>query len=62
MHDPVHLAGDPEIMPHLAGIAIGPDLSDDPDPALARDIMNLHEEKAALYPEWAAQLGPLLDA
>lgn len=33
MHDPVHLAGDPEIIPHLAKIAIGPDLSDDMAPS-----------------------------
>ncbi len=62
MHDPVHLAGDPQIMPYLARIAIGPDLSDDMTPTLGTDILALHEEKAALYPEWAAQLGPLLAA
>ncbi|MGW0949862.1 Dabb family protein [Streptomyces sp. NPDC002623] len=60
MHDPVHLAGDPQIMPYLARIAIGPDLSDDMTPTLAGDILALHEEKAALYPEWAAEFGPLL--
>lgn len=60
MHDPAHLAGDPEIMPHLARIAIGPDLSDDMNPALSDQIMALHEKKAARYPEWAAQLAPLL--
>ncbi len=60
MYDPVHLAGDPEIIPHLARIAIGPDLSDDMDPALADEIMAAHEKKAALYPQWAAQLEPLL--
>lgn len=62
MHDPVHLAGDPEIMPHLARLAIGPDLSDDMTPTLAREILALHDEKVALYPEWAAELGPLLAA
>ncbi|MGW0917183.1 Dabb family protein [Streptomyces sp. NPDC002784] len=62
MHDPVHLAGDPQIMPYLDRIAIGPDLSDDMTPTLARVILALHEEKVALYPEWAAELGPLLAA
>ncbi|WP_327675143.1 Dabb family protein [Kitasatospora sp. NBC_00458] len=62
MHDPVHLAGDPQIMPHLARLAIGPDLSDDMTPTLAREILALHEEKVALHPEWAAELGPLLAA
>lgn len=48
MHDPVHLAGDPQIMPHLARIAIGPELSDELTPTLDRDILALHEEKVAL--------------
>ncbi|WP_030677637.1 Dabb family protein [Streptomyces cellulosae] len=61
MHDPVHLAGDPEIIPHLAKISVGPDLSDDMAPELAGEIMALHERKAAMYPEWAAQLEPLLE-
>jgi hypothetical protein len=49
-------------MPHLARIAIGPDLSDDLAPGLADEILALHREKVALYPQWAAQLGPLLAA
>lgn len=61
MHDPVHLAGDEEIIPHLARIAIGPDLSDDMDPELGGRLMALHEQKTVLYPEWAAQLEPLVD-
>ncbi|MFE2294847.1 Dabb family protein [Streptomyces sp. NPDC059452] len=60
MHDPVHLEGDHEILPHLARIAIGPDASDDMDPELGAKIMALHEKKTALYPEWGAQLEPLL--
>ncbi len=60
MHDPVHLAGDPQILPHLARLAIGPDVSDDMTPTLARRILDLHEEKVALHPEWAAELTPLL--
>ncbi|WP_369028837.1 Dabb family protein, partial [Nocardia farcinica] len=43
MHDPVHLAGDPVIIPYLAKVAIGPDLSDDPDPELNARIMALHQ-------------------
>ncbi|MFB8273900.1 Dabb family protein [Nocardia colli] len=53
MHDPVHLDGDPRIIPHVAKIAIGPDVSDAPDPALREKIMALHEAKLAKYPEWA---------
>lgn len=61
MHDLVHLAGDDEIIPHLARIAIGPDLSDDMDPELGGKLMALHEQKTAKYPEWAAQLEPLVN-
>ncbi|MFD7639176.1 hypothetical protein ACFV4P_00835 [Kitasatospora sp. NPDC059795] len=50
------------IMPHLARIAIGPDLSDDMTPTLGREILALHDEKVSLHPEWAAELGPLLAA
>ncbi|WP_280232542.1 Dabb family protein [Nocardia cyriacigeorgica] len=52
MHDPVHLAGDPVIVPHLAKLAIGPDVSDDPDPELDAKIMALHQRKVRMYPEW----------
>ncbi|MGQ4601374.1 Dabb family protein [Nocardia sp. R6R-6] len=36
MHDPVHLEGDPRIIPYIAKIVIGPDVSDQPDPSYAR--------------------------
>jgi hypothetical protein len=54
LYDPVHLEGDPRIIPHFAKIAIGPDVSDQPDPDLREKIMALHEAKLARYPEWAA--------
>ncbi|MFF3224691.1 Dabb family protein [Nocardia suismassiliense] len=53
MHDPVHLDGDPRIIPHVAKLAIGPDVSDAPDPTLRAKIMALHEAKLQKYPEWA---------
>ncbi|MFG3519538.1 Dabb family protein [Nocardia nova] len=52
MHDPVHLAGDPEIIPHLAKLHIGPDVSDDPDPELEAKILAVNDRKLAMYPEW----------
>lgn len=52
LHDPVHVAGDIEIMPHLDRLS-PIRLSDDPDPGLADKIMALHLRKAQLYPEWA---------
>ncbi len=61
MHDPVHLAGDPEIIPHLARLAIGPDLSDDMDPELGVKIMALNERKLAKYPEWARLMETIPD-
>ncbi|MGW5442787.1 hypothetical protein [Streptomyces asiaticus] len=30
-------------------------------PELASEIMALHEKKAVMHPEWAAQLEPLLE-
>ncbi|MFE3228403.1 Dabb family protein [Nocardia sp. NPDC059228] len=52
LHDPVHLAGDPEIAPHFAKLVIGPDISDDPDPELSDKIKALHLRKVEMYPEW----------
>ncbi|MFJ9367677.1 Dabb family protein [Nocardia sp. NPDC101769] len=52
LHDPVHLAGDPEIAPHFAKLVIGPDISDDPDPELSDKIQALHRRKVEMYPEW----------
>ncbi|WP_433727208.1 Dabb family protein [Nocardia sp. CA-129566] len=56
LHDPVHLAGDPQIIPHFQKLAIGPDVSDDPDPELRQKIMALNEAKLAKYPQWARQM------
>ncbi|WP_339429541.1 Dabb family protein [Nocardia spumae] len=53
MYDPTHVAGDPEIIPHLAKLHIGPDVSDDPDPELSAKILAINEGKLAAYPEWA---------
>ncbi|RJO70151.1 Dabb family protein [Nocardia panacis] len=59
MHDPVHLAGDPQIIPHLAKLAIGPDVSDDLDPDLGAKILALHQRKMRMYPEWAARMATI---
>lgn len=61
MHDPVHLEGDPQIIPHLAALAIGPDTSDDPDPELATKIMAANQRKIEMYPEWGALMGTIPD-
>ncbi|WP_330252501.1 Dabb family protein [Nocardia sp. NBC_00565] len=61
MHDPVHLAGDPHIVPHFAKVVIGPDVSDDPDPELRTKIMALNEAKLAKYPDWARQMATIPD-
>ncbi|MGO4614517.1 Dabb family protein [Nocardia sp. 2YAB30] len=58
LHDPVHLDGDPRIVPHFAKLAIGPDVADESDPELRDKIMALHEAKLAAYPE----LARLMDA
>ncbi|WP_067824088.1 Dabb family protein [Nocardia inohanensis] len=61
MHDPVHLAGDPSIIPHLAALAVGPDLSDDPDPDLPAKIMAANQRKIDMYPEWGALMSTIPD-
>ncbi|QIS10401.1 Dabb family protein [Nocardia arthritidis] len=53
LYDPVHLAGDPDIVPHYAKLVLGPDVSDDPDPDLAAKIMAIHDRKLAAYPDYA---------
>ncbi|MEV0360414.1 Dabb family protein [Nocardia sp. NPDC050697] len=59
LHDPVHLAGDPEIVPHFARLGVGPEVSDDPDPELPAKIEALNAAKIARYPEWAALLATI---
>ena len=60
MHDPVHIAGDFVLMPHLEKIS-PVRLSDDPDPELNGKVMALHLAKAAKYPEWARLVAALSD-
>jgi hypothetical protein len=57
MYDPVHLAGDHEILPRLARLS-AVRFTDDGDPAIGAKIAALHQAKLARYPEWAS----LLDA
>ncbi|MBE3013571.1 Dabb family protein [Microbispora sp. NEAU-D428] len=57
MYDPVHLEGDPHILPRLARLS-AVRLSDDLDPGLHEKITAMHLKKVATYPEW----GRLLDA
>lgn len=59
MHDPVHLAGDPSIIPRLAKLS-AVRFSDDPDPEIDRKILALHLEKVAIYPDWGRQLAELM--
>jgi hypothetical protein len=56
MYDPVHLAGDSVIIPHLAKLS-AVRLSDDLDPGVSEKVMAMHLKKVATYPEW----GRLLD-
>lgn len=61
LYDPVHLAGDFEIVPHLARLS-AVRLSDDEDPDLGATIMAMHQKKVATYPEWAALLDAIPNA
>ncbi|MFB9838082.1 Dabb family protein [Actinoallomurus acaciae] len=57
MYDPVHLAGDPEILPHFERLS-AVRLSDDLNGALGEKIAAMHLKKVATHPEY----GRLLDA
>ncbi|WP_067669108.1 Dabb family protein [Nocardia miyunensis] len=61
MYDPIHLAGDPDIIPHLSRLAVGPTVSDDLDPELGTKIMALNDRKLADYPEWAQLMKTIPD-
>ncbi|MGI5231412.1 Dabb family protein [Actinoallomurus sp. CA-142502] len=56
MYDPVHLAGDPGILPHFERLS-AVRLSDDPDGELHEKITAMHLRKVATHPEY----GRLLD-
>ncbi|WP_158839322.1 Dabb family protein [Saccharothrix deserti] len=55
MHDPVHLAGDDTILPHLGRFG-AVRFSDDGDPEVGAKVLALHLAKVAKYPEWGRQL------
>lgn len=61
MYDPVHLAGDPEILPHYAKLHVGVAVTDDPDPELAKKITAVYEGKLARYPEWERLMAEIPD-
>ncbi|WP_433468940.1 Dabb family protein [Spirillospora sp. CA-128828] len=58
VHDPIHLAGDPEILPYLARLT-HVRFSDDSDPDLNEKIIVLHQKKLAMYPEWERLLNAI---
>ena len=55
MHDPVHLDGDWEILPHLQRLT-SVRLADDMDPGLGEKVGEIALAKSAKYPEWARLL------
>ena len=59
LYEPVHLAGDPQVVPHFKKVAIGPEMSDDMDPDLAAKIAALHERKMEKYPEWGGLMSTI---
>ncbi|MGI5216920.1 Dabb family protein [Nocardia sp. CA-290969] len=60
LHDPVHLAGDPQILPYLSRLS-AVRLSDDPDPGIADKIQELHLAKVRTYPDWGRMLAAVTD-
>ncbi|GAB2734050.1 Dabb family protein [Amycolatopsis magusensis] len=61
MHDPVHLEGDWQILPHIQRMS-AVRLSDDPDPELSAKVMALHLAKVAQYPDWGQALQTIPEA
>lgn len=59
-YDPVHLAGDPDILPYFARLS-AVRFTDDPDPELTEKITALHLEKVRTYPEWGRLLAEVVD-
>ncbi|MHC5903504.1 hypothetical protein ACVNF4_06255 [Streptomyces sp. S6] len=55
MNDPVHLAGDDVILPHIQRMG-AVRASDDADPEIREKVAALHGAKLARYPEWERQL------
>nr|QEO73961.1 hypothetical protein [uncultured bacterium] len=55
MHDPVHLAGDDTILPHMGRMS-AVRFSDDGDPEVASKVLALHLAKVAKYPAWGRRI------
>lgn len=55
LYDPVHLAGDDDILPYVTRLS-AVRFTDDPDPAVGAGMAALVQAKLAAYPEWARQL------
>ncbi|AGP60753.1 Dabb family protein [Streptomyces rapamycinicus] len=60
LHDPVHIAGDDEILPHIAKLSAF-QLSDDMDPTLGERVMGMHLRKVATHPRWGQALDAISD-
>ncbi|WP_329210655.1 Dabb family protein [Streptomyces sp. NBC_00683] len=61
MYDPVHLAGDFDIIPRLARLhAVR--FTDDGDPRIGSEIFAMHRRKLAAYPEWEKLLDSIPDS
>lgn len=58
LHDPIHLAGDFEILPHFARLS-AVRLSDDMDPELGEKVVAMALRKIAKYPQWAELLASI---
>lgn len=60
-YDPVHLAGDPDILPHFERL-YAVRLSDDLDPGLRDEITGLFLEKVRKYPQWGELMAAIPDS
>jgi hypothetical protein len=61
IHDPVHIAGDQQILDKLERMS-AVRFTDTDDPNLGKAVYDLHVGKTQLYPDWAARIEELFGA
>ena len=61
MHDPVHIAGDEQILDKIEKLS-AVRFTDTDDPDLGKAIYDLHVGKTQLYPEWGRRIEELFGA
>ncbi|MFI7068454.1 hypothetical protein ACIBL3_46225 [Kribbella sp. NPDC050124] len=61
MHDPIHLAGDEQILDKIAKMS-AVRFTDQDDAQVGKAVYALHLVKTEKYPEWAARIDEIFGA